>query len=377
MDATLTERIRQIHDSPIKLMFEFAGAGSGALFWLHAVPGSSRTMLEAIDRYAPASLATLLGGEPATYVARATAEAMAETAYRRATQLSDAAPVIGVAVTAAIATDRVKRGKHGCWVSVCGRTGLHSYSLTLIKGARERSGEEAIVSQLVISAIAEACGIEALTLSLREGERVEQFKTTRADPVALLLDGSAQSVVVAPSGERDPDAPVQGGLLSGSFNPLHQGHERLVQAATKWLGQPVAFELPVVNADKPPLGYAEIERRLTQFQYRFPVVLSRAPLFVQKAALFPGCTFVVGYDTAVRIIEPRYYGGVVGRDTALAEIAEHGCRFLVAGRLDGDGQFMIWGDMPLPPAFTALFLQLSEEEFRVDLSSTTIRALQL
>lgn len=31
------------------------------------------------------------------------------------------------------------------------------------------------------------------------------------------------------------------------------------------------------------------------------------PLHVQ-ARLFPGCAFVVGADTAKRIIDPRYYG---------------------------------------------------------------------
>ena len=202
---------------------------------------------------------------------------------------------------------------------------------------------------------------------------MEQFTTIRPDPVALLLEGTAQSVMVAPGGDRVADAPVRGGLLSGSFNPLHQGHERLAQVAATHIGLPVAFELPIVNADKPPLAYPEIERRLAQFRFRYPVVLSRAPLFVQKAELFPGCTFVVGYDTAARIIDPRYYDGVAGRDRALAQIAERDCHFLVAGRADKAGRFLTLSDEQIPPAFTALFQQLGEEEFRVDLSSTALR----
>jgi hypothetical protein len=32
------------------------------------------------------------------------------------------------------------------------------------------------------------------------------------------------------------------------------------------------------------------------------VVVTNSPLFHQKAALFPECTMVVGYDTAIRIV---------------------------------------------------------------------------
>jgi hypothetical protein len=34
----------------------------------------------------------------------------------------------------------------------------------------------------------------------------------------------------------------------------------------------------------------------------------QAPLFTQKAELFPNSVFVVGYDTAVRLVRPDYYG---------------------------------------------------------------------
>jgi len=180
-------------------------------------------------------------------------------------------------------------------------------------------------------------------------------------------------VTVTPEGDMQADVPVSGGLLSGSFNPLHAGHEQLAQAAAVFLGQPVAFELPVVNADKPSLGYAELERRLEQFRERATVVLSRAPLFVDKAALYPGCTFVLGYDTAARLVEPRYYSGEAGRDAALERIRAAGCRFLVAGRVK-DGVFRTLHDIGVPPAFADLFIALPEQVFRVDLSSSAIRA---
>jgi hypothetical protein len=101
-------------------------------------------------------------------------------------------------------------------------------------------------------------------------------------------------------------------------------------------------------------------------------VLSREALFVGKADLYPGCVFVVGYDTAERLVDPHYYGGEAGRDAALAHIRARGCRFLVAGRLD-EGVFRTLRDIAIPEGAHDLFTELPEADFRVDLSSTMIR----
>ena len=377
VDSTLQAAIKQIHDSAHKLVFEFTGAGSLALFQLHSVAGSSRTILEATDRYSAPSLVDLLGNIPEQFVSRETAIAMAAQAYRRARRL--AAPgtaCLGVACTAAIATDRVRHGEDRCWIAVRDSTGVSSYGLVMLKTARDRQGEEQLVSQLLLRAIAAACNIAAsVPLDLRTGEQVETARVAVDDPIARLLDGTARMVLVAPDGTPLANQPVVGALLSASFNPLHVGHERLAQAAAAMLGMPVTFELPILNADKAPLGYAEIERRLAQFRWRYSVVLSRAALFVEKAALFPGCVFVLGYDTAVRLIDPRYYGGAPGRDAALAAIRAHGCRFLVAGRVQDDA-FHTLDEITISADARDLFMALPEQAFRVDLSSSAIRAQQ-
>jgi hypothetical protein len=367
------ETITSIHQTPHRLVFEFAGAGSLALFWLHSVPGSSRTVLEATDRYAAASLADLIGVTPEKFVSAATARAMAEAAYRRALRLTDgAAPCLGVACTAAIATDRVKRGDHGCSVAVYDGATLRVSRLTLAKGARDRAGEEALISLLIIRAIAEACGVAPPALALEPSETVEVEEEASPDPLMLLLNGDIAAVFVGKDGRICRECAPPAALLSGSFNPLHAGHEYLAQAAAVVLDTPVTFELPVLNADKPPLRYIELERRLDQFRGRYPVVLTRTPLFVQKADLFPGCTFVIGYDTALRIIDPRYYDGEAGRDAAFARIAAQRCTFLVAGRVR-DGIFRTLADIDMPPALRPLFRELPERLFRIDLSSTAIR----
>ena len=50
--------------------------------------------------------------------------------------------------------------------------------------------------------------------------------------------------------------------------------------------------------------------------------------------MFPGCTFVLGYDTAIRVVDPKYYNGEAGLIHALSDMRSRKCRFLVGGRID-------------------------------------------
>jgi hypothetical protein len=147
----------------------------------------------------------------------------------------------------------------------------------------------------------------------------------------------------------------------------------MVQVAGELLGQPVAWELAVLNVDKPPLDYMEIERRLAQFPAGNKVFLSRAATFEEKSRLFAGATFLVGADTLQRIAGPQYYGNsLTACQCAIGRIAGRGCRFLVFGRAVG-GRFVRLGDLDLPDALRALCREVPPELFREDISSTELR----
>lgn len=379
MDEALHQLIQAIHDSPPRAVFAAAGAGSRALADLLSVPGASRTLLEALIPYAADSFDEFLGRAPEQYVAAATGRMMAGRALARAYHLREleSYPIVGLACTATIVTDRPKRGEHRAHVAVWSPERLIAWTLYLEKGARDRDGEEDLVSRLMLDALAEACGLDAALrppLPIGPGDSLSSESVDYAAVAARLQRGEIDWFGIQPDGEPGTETPPAA-VLSGSFNPLHSGHTELAEVAETLLGVPVAFEVSAVNVDKPPLETSLLLDRLSQFAGRWPAVVGRAPTFVEKSRLYPGTTFVVGFDTAARIILPRYYGDSETQMlAALAEMRDRGNRFLVAGREGDDGLFHELDELAIPEGFSGLFTAVPSSMFHHDISSTEIRA---
>jgi hypothetical protein len=227
-----------------------------------------------------------------------------------------------------------------------------------------REEEEALAREMILSAVAEACGVAPSgpdSTIMHSVDRREQHAL--AEWTELLL---GQRQFISPTDK----TPI---ILPGSFNPLHTAHKRMAEIAEKRYGLPVTFELSITNVDKPALDFVELADRLAQFPDR-QVLLTRLSTFVEKAKISPGSTFVVGIDTMVRIANPTYYGGdTVLRDAAIESIAKRsGCRFLVFGRVM-DGEFRTLSEIELPTALRDICEEVPATVFREDVSSTELR----
>ena len=375
--AEVDDLVAGLHESPLRCVVVVTGAGTGALACLLRVPGASRTLLEATVPYSMAALGDMLGTLPESTASASAAGLLARAAYERAVTLRDGDyPLAGLSCTAAIATDRPRRGSHRAHVAARTGQGRIALGVVMEAGLRDRSGEERVASLMLLRAAALAAGVRArVNLGLTASERLDAFCDPGAgsDPLDLLISGAVSWVHASEGGAVACEPGLRGAILPGSFNPLHRGHTALREAARAALGTEVTFELSIPNVDKPSLTRSEVDARLASLGGQFPVVLTNASRFADKAMLFPGVTFVVGFDTAERAIDPRYHGGPAGLVQALDAVRAAGCRFLVAGR-QVDGAFRSLVDLSVPRGFEQLFVELPESAFRSDVSSSVIRA---
>ena len=377
-DAAWHQLISALHASGRKAALAITGGGSGAIGELLRVPGGSRLLIEAQVPYDALALAAYLGFAPAQACSSDTTIAMARSALARAAGLmpADTDPV-GLGATAALVSDRPRRGEHRFHIAFANSARIAHCTGVLAKGRRDRAAEEDLVSRAIVLWLAHACGIAAPSpRSLLDAD--EQFAETvvaTVDPIDQLLDGELDRVTVQPDGQMLLSAPRPPMLLPGSFNPVHEGHVSLARVAEELRQQPVAFEISVTNVDKPPLSGETVRHRLAQFASKWPVELTRAPTFVEKSRLFPGTTFVIGADTAERLFAPKYYGDdEIRMHVALEEIANSGCSFLVAVRIDAAGRVRALNDIQVPRRYAGLFTEIPEYRFRFDTSSSEIRA---
>ncbi len=198
-------------------------------------------------------------------------------------------------------------------------------------------------------------------------------------PVDDLLAGHRQLIAFTPEEGWSDALPSSLVVLAGSFRPLHRAHRSLLSAGMKIAKADgrAAFELSVQNVEKPTLEKESVMARLSQFDAeRDTIMLTRAATFVEKARLMPGAVFVIGYDTAVRLFDDRFYSNSSAGSAsmeALREIERLGSRFVVGGRHDETGDFKTLADIDLPSLALPMLLPIPESLFSDPISSTTIR----
>jgi len=377
-DAAWQQLISALHASGRKAALAITGGGSGAVGELLRVPGGSRLLIEAQVPYDERALATFLGSVPAQACSSDTAIAMAQSARARAARLVPAGTdLVGLGATAALVSDRPRRGEHRFHIAFANAASIAHCTCVLAKDRRDRGAEEDLVSRAIVLWLARACGIAAPSPRsvLDADEHYTETVVAAVDRIDQLLAGEHDRVTVQPDGQMMLSAPQPFVLFPGSFNPMHEGHVLLARVAEELRQQPLAFEISVANVDKPTLAGETVRHRLAQFAWKSPVELTRAPTFLDKSRLFPSTTFVIGADTAERLVAPKYYGDDELRmHVALEEIANTGSSFLVAVRIDAVGRVRALNDIPVPRRYADLFTEIPEHRFRVDTSSSEIRA---
>ena len=161
-------------------------------------------------------------------------------------------------------------------------------------------------------------------------------------------------------------------ILSGSFNPLHEGHIELLKASSKEIKKNPLFEISIKNVDKSEINFNDLINRINQFKSLGKLVVTNSAKFEEKSNIFKKSIFVIGYDTALRLVDDKYYDDDFRKSLKIIE--KNNCSFLVSGRFINK-KYKKPNNINFEE-YDYLFNILSEEKFRIDISSTELRRLR-
>ena len=175
------------------------------------------------------------------------------------------------------------------------------------------------------------------------------------------------------------------GIFSGSFNPLTLAHTKMIEdTIAKYQLDELLLLLAKANVDKTVFGLPLAARLLTLKRYaedrsKFSVGVSSHGRYIDKVTalkvILPPVTefhFIVGYDTLVRIFDPKYYTDF---HSELGELFIE-ARFVVANRAEADiktiASFM---NQPKIRRYVPYVSYVLLPDIYADMSSTEVREL--
>uniref|UniRef100_A0A804IPG3 Cytidyltransferase-like domain-containing protein n=1 Tax=Musa acuminata subsp. malaccensis TaxID=214687 RepID=A0A804IPG3_MUSAM len=242
-EGCIRAAVDAIHSTPTKAVVYLSGGASQALGWLMSLPGASNTILEVVVPYSKNSMTQLLGKVRLLNPACSLHSFFSFLIYGYSYVINTfqsmfgkaGLPVLGVGFTGSLATTYTKHGDHRFYLSTRTCDRLWTSSVTLLKGLRTREEEDRVSSHFLLKAISDACKVSATFSSeLYESEVPDEYErqVDEDEELQQIIDGKLCMKIYDFSGDKDT-ASERMVILPGSFNPLHDGHLRLSEIASR------------------------------------------------------------------------------------------------------------------------------------------------
>lgn len=302
----LTESIliSDIHSSGKKIAIAVTGGGAEVIGNLLRHGGGSKTIVEAIVPYGQASFDDFVRGKPDKYCSTGAARDLAMAAFNRLSDLNvgNREDFIGVGATCSLAKKEERIGReHHAYIAIQTEKYTRTYTIDLSKEDRNREEEETYVADSILLILAHECG------SFLTNDVWTKEETAGDTNFLEVITGKSPFVNITGKNKNLENRIV----FPGSFNPIHEQHKNIAQYVAKTWKQNVDLEICVHNVDKPTLNYTSLNERKNSIlqhadDWMGDVFFTSLPTFLKKSNYFKNAWFIVGWDTFVRIIDPKY-----------------------------------------------------------------------
>jgi nicotinamide mononucleotide (NMN) deamidase PncC len=323
---------QELKDLNVSIHLISTGAGAGLQNELWSICGSSAYLSGASFPYAQEEQEEILGFMPTKFCSKEAAIDLASAAYMKAFQFGKKSPV-GIGITASVATDKPHRGEHCFYTCVITDTKAIVGHYPLIKGsgAAKRIGDGHDVDFNSLFMMLDALGLVDALSSKQYEDAMEIARARFFERPFFSADGKRHSTV---------EDMNQYGLLSGSFNPPHEGHFGMASAFAHMDRHKVLFEMPDNPPHKPALSIHDLLKRAKMLKGQ-DRIFTHTPMFIDKVKAFPGMPLIIGTDTLDRLLDPKW--GISINDFVRA-LNDNNTDIFVAQRMV-DGKLLLVNDV--------------------------------
>lgn len=306
------------------------GAGLQQLLW--EVPGSSAYLSGCSFPYDQDEQSELLGFMPEHFCSEEAAVDLASAAYMKAYKFGGKNPV-GVGITASVASEKEHRGDHRIYACVISNDFIRSANSILEKG----SGSE---RRLEDGKSCDELGFGLMMETIFDGSTPVKYQ----DATLLAKERFFLHPFFAASGKRFATLPDKNmAIMPGAYNPPHEGHFGTAKHVMDEYGKSVIFEVTAEPPHKEFLTVQQLLQRSKLLQGYDRLFTRKEPLYLDKAKAFPGVPLVLGADSMIRMLDPKW-----GLDLNLMfmEFKRLNTKLLVSGRVV-DNKFVTCKDILL------------------------------
>lgn len=318
---------QNLKDAGVNIHIIATGAGAGIQHQLWEIPGSSAYLSGCSFPYTGEEQEDLLGFMPEHFVSPEAAVDLASAAYMKAYKFGGK-KAVGVGLTASVASEKEHRGDHRVDICIMTDDKVHLFHKILEKGVGEvkRRDDGKTCDMMAFLMLLESIGV-------METDSVLRFST---DATELAKARFFMHPFFAASGKRLDTLPKgKYALMSGAFNPPHEGHFGVADAAMEQYNHRAVFEVTADPPHKDALSVQTLLQRAKLLQGRDRLFTTQLPFYIDKARKYPGRPLIVGADAMVRMLDPKW-GLDIGE--MLAGFYDLGTKLYVSGR-EIDGNF--------------------------------------